>query len=189
MKVDGALDQLVAENKMHLLMPLKLDDSEYDKFKTDVGKVFLFLKYADNAEELMKHLDKDDMFSHEALRFINAATNAKFEIDEENYEEEVSMCKAIETIKENAIREAKPGIINQEKPGILKEAAPIFVERGRLLMLQDLIDQGIISIERACKAASLTEDEFKQKIAKIEEDLGKGIAAPEVDVSHFTALA
>ncbi len=85
----------VPDYKMNLIDPSKMNDEDFDKFSTDMGKVLKFMKFSGN-QEAMDKLMKTDMsyksLSRKAAGVLREC--AKISIDDNPGKEVVDVCKA-----------------------------------------------------------------------------------------------
>lgn len=88
--------RLAADYKLNLLVPCEITD--FSKFRTDFGFVMEFLKNALDRNQMQTFISKYDEIPAETGILINALTNAKLEINQEQGVAKV--CKAWEDQRE-----------------------------------------------------------------------------------------
>ena len=92
------LKAYVNDYALNLIVPAEIED--FDKFETDLGKVFEILKYSENKnkmEQIIKNDPRYQSMENDSVRLINIMANTNFEINKK--EEQTNMCKAMEEIK------------------------------------------------------------------------------------------
>lgn len=137
----------VADYRMNLVSPASVEDADISKFRTDLGLVLGYIKHANDKEALRKIVNTDERYKNmdvESVDLINVLTNSHIKVDE-GEGKTVDTCKAIRDIRQEGYDE------------------------GVLMMLGDLVCEGILSVEDAVKCVRLTPEEFERKSATIQK--------------------
>jgi len=91
---DKRLLKFVPNCPINLIAPYRIPDSDFDKFKTDVGLVLKALKYEKvGAYEVLKELTYERI-DRKTVEFLNAVANLKLELSEK--EDQVDMFESIQ---------------------------------------------------------------------------------------------
>ncbi len=102
----------VPNYKINLLSPTKIQDSEFEKFHTDLGTVMQFIKHRDDTDiDWMEGNDRFRNMERSTASFINTVTGARIQFKEEG--DVINMWAAWE----NGINKAR---IAGEKNGVQK---------------------------------------------------------------------
>lgn len=86
-----------------MITPEGLEENQLDQFHTSLREVLKFIKYSKDKKKLYHMVENDPKFhriEQKAGRVINVITGAEIEMDES--EEYVDMCKAIRELREEA---------------------------------------------------------------------------------------
>ena len=113
---DPMILSLVSDYKLNLFEPANISKEELERLTSSLREVMLFIKYAKDKDRLNELLDKDERFRNverKAARVIEAATGAKFKMQENK--EDVDMCQALREMVEDANKEGVQQGIAQEK--------------------------------------------------------------------------
>lgn len=94
--------EYVTDYKINLIVPDDIED--FDKFETELGNVFHFIKCSNNKDKFENNflVQKNIMLSDEAIDVLNVCDNAKLEKVKEGGI--TDMCKAIDEIRGYDIR-------------------------------------------------------------------------------------
>ena len=99
---DPAVLKYVQDYKIHVIAPADMTEDELRKFQSSMREVMNFIKYSKDKRKLAQIMQADEeRFKHmerEAVQLLNLVTGAEMEMDEE--EEVVNMCKAIQDMRE-----------------------------------------------------------------------------------------
>lgn len=99
---DPAVLKYVQDYKIHVIAPADMTEDELRKFQSSMREVMNFVKYSKDKRKLAQIMQADEeRFKHmerEAVQLLNLVTGAEMEMDEE--EEVVNMCKAIQDMRE-----------------------------------------------------------------------------------------
>ena len=129
-----------------------IDVTEMDKFQTSLREVLCYIKYSKDADKFtqyMKNNRRMEQLELNAAQVIREVTNTKFQIPKGT--EVVNVCQAVEVLMD---RRKNEGI----QQGITQ---------GKLSLLQDLINDGTLTIEAAAAKADMTVEEFTESIKKL----------------------
>ena len=128
----------VPDYKINLIVPAEMTDEEIDCFKTDFREVMLYIKYSKDKKHLNKIVFEDERFKKmdlKAARVISKITGIKYEI--EKGDESVSMCQALEELREDARIEGRAeGRAEERVVGIkalIKVAQEYFIPKEQLV--------------------------------------------------------
>lgn len=98
---DEQILKYVPDYKINLIEPIKVSDSEYEKFKTDLGSVLQFIKHqSDDDGRWIKGKRRFQNVEKEAVELINMITGANIAGNEKD--EVVDVCRAWENSLKNA---------------------------------------------------------------------------------------
>ena len=98
---DEQILKYVPDYKINLIEPIKVSDSEYEKFKTDLGSVLQFIKHqSDDDGRWIKGKRRFQNVEKEAVELINMITGANIAGKEKD--EVVDVCRAWENSMKNA---------------------------------------------------------------------------------------
>ena len=153
---DVVLNQ-VEDYRLHLIVPSEIKD--FSLFKTDLGKLFKYIKMSDKPDGIKQmRTDKDfERMSVDAIRLINEFTKSKIEIPEEK-KEEVKMCVAWDTFERECTEKGRAeGRLEGHREGH-KEGR----REGVLSTLTGLVREGILSAQDAANRVSMPLEEFEQ---------------------------
>ena len=142
---DSRLVKFIPDYKLNLIIPSDIEDTNFSKFKTELGIVLEFIKCTKDKGK-MKKLTADskkfESLSRETAEMM--ATFGDFKFDFENGKETVNMCKAFEDWSQELLSE-----------GEAKGKA-----EGILVTLADLVKKTIITPEQAAEQANMSVEEF-----------------------------
>lgn len=139
-----AYRRFIPKYELNLLTPKDIQDSDFDKFSTDLGLVLKFLKSADSKQAIQELVRNDPNYRSipwDAAEMIRLFGNFTFEYTKR--EENVDMCKALEDWAAESRAEGE--------------------EKGILETLADLVKKGLITSSQAAEQAKMSEEEFKSK--------------------------
>jgi len=173
---DEAVLKFVPDYHINLIAPYRLDDSDIDRFQTNLREVLRYIKYSKDKNKLGEILSTDDRFKsveRQAVDLINIVTSSKIKYSEGK--ETVDMCLAIEQLKEESEKRGeKRGELIGEKRGELigeKRGELIGERRGEL-----------IGVVRTCKSFGLSKEKTVEHIVN---EFGKEYAETEKIVSLY----
>ena len=108
------------------------------------------IKYSKDKQKLSSFIRNNTRMTLElnAARVIQAITNVTLDLSEET--EEVDMCKAIEDLLHDS----------------REEGIQTGIERGTVLTLKKLVQDGILSVQEAARRADMTESAFETEMQK-----------------------
>ena len=149
---DKNLLKYIQDYRIKLIDPAQIDVTEMDKFQTSLREVLCYIKYSKDADKFtqyMKNNRRMEQLELNAAQVIREVTNTKFQIPKGT--EVVNVCQAVEVLMD---RRKNEGI----QQGITQ---------GKLSLLQDLINDGTLTIEAAAAKADMTVEEFTESIKKL----------------------
>lgn len=136
----------IQDYKIHLIEPAKMSEEDLEKFKTSLGTVMGYIKYSKDKEPFIKYKEKNQgkLLENRAAQVVKTITGIPMEINEE--EEDQDMCKAFEEMLEDSRNEGR--------------------NEGKLGILSQLIEQGLLTLETAAAQVNMTPEEFQKAITK-----------------------
>ena len=99
--IDVELKGFIPDYHINLVAPYHMQESDFKKFQTTLGKILKFLKYAKDKNKLGQVLAEDITYKtldNDAVSMINLFADAKIKLEEQK--EETDVCQAIEEMKE-----------------------------------------------------------------------------------------
>jgi len=105
---DEEILSLVPDYRIHLISPATMELEDFDRFRTNLREIFLYIKHSKDKKVLKHILSTDTRFKaleREAAVLINTVTGSQLPLD--TTLEVTDMCKAIEDIKEEARLEGR----------------------------------------------------------------------------------
>ncbi len=120
------LEPYVNDYRMNLVDPHVIDD--FDKFKTELGDVFEFIRRQNSDEDIRAMLDKKGpnwSLATQSVNVINTFTGASIAVDEEEGGR-IIMCKGIEMMIEKGREEGR-----EERTDIINTLNQKLAEAGR----------------------------------------------------------
>ncbi|MBR4588816.1 MAG: Rpn family recombination-promoting nuclease/putative transposase [Lachnospiraceae bacterium] len=166
---DENILKYVPNYRLNLLTPEQLQEEDFERFTTELKNVLYIIKYSNNKKELQRLFDKKQfkrVVRRKTLGIINILIDTHLEVDDEE-EEEIDLCIAIEGIKDDARNEGiSIGIEQGIEQGIekgIEKGIEQGMEKGSVLSLYKLVEQGIISVEIAAAQSGMPVSEFETK--------------------------
>ena len=157
---DKNLLKHIPDYRIKLIDPSQISSDEMDKFQTSLREVLCYIKYSKNADKFAQYMKNNRRMEHlelNAAQVIRAVTNTKFQIPKGT--EVVNVCEAVEVLMERRKNEGiQQGLEQGKSQGITQ---------GKLSLLQDLINDGTLTIEAAAAKADMTVEEFTESIKKL----------------------
>lgn len=157
---DKNLLKHIPDYRIKLIDPSQISSDEMDKFQTSLREVLCYIKYSKNADKFaqyMKNNKRMEQLELNAAQVIREVTNTKFQIPKGT--EVVNVCEAVEVLMERRKNEGiQQGLEQGKSQGITQ---------GKLSLLQDLINDGTLTIEAAAAKADMTVEEFTESIKKL----------------------
>ena len=153
---DKTIKKYAQDYKLNLIAPGEMDEEEFKRFHTELGKLLFYIKYSDNKEYLKQKVEQNPEYRSvdvETVEFVNLVTNSKLTY-EKGKDGKVDMCQAIEGIRNEGI---EMGI----EQGI---------EKGSILTLFNLVEKGAITIEYAADQSGMSVPEFEAKAKEYTEE-------------------
>lgn len=151
-EVGESIMKYVPDYRINLITPAELQDKDFDKLKTGLREVLLYIKYSQDKEKLQKILAADERFrsvDRDAVRVIQAVTGTKLQIEEEGGD--VDMCKAIEDMKRDERREGR-------REGL---------EETTVSNLRSLMKNMNLAVDQALAALDISEKEWEKYRSRI----------------------
>ena len=145
---DKNLLKHIPDYRIKLIDPAQIEAAEMDKFQTSLREVLCYIKYSKDADmfaQYMKNNQRMEQLELNAAQVIREVTNTKFQIPKGK--EVVNVCEAVEALMDRRKNEG--------------------IQQGKLSLLQDLIDDGTLTIEAAATKADMTVEEFIESIKKL----------------------
>ena len=123
-----------------------MSEEDLEKFKTSLGTVMGYIKYSKDKEQFIKYKEKNrgKLLENRAAQVVKTITGIPMEINEE--EDDQDMCKAFEEMLEDSRNEGR--------------------NEGKLGILSQLIEQGLLTLETAAAQVNMTPEEFQKAITK-----------------------
>ena len=147
---DNRLLDFIANYKLNLVSPANLEQTDFDKFRSELREVLMYIKHSDDKEGLRKLLQEEKKFtslSRDAVSLLNAVTKTGIKYNED--EEEVNVCKAIEDMMNDAKSAGREEGRNKGREEGRKEGREEGREEGivstALNMLKDNLDFATIA--------------------------------------------
>lgn len=145
---DKNLLKHIPDYRIKLIDPAQIEAAEMDKFQTSLREVLCYIKYSKDADmfaQYMKNNQRMEQLELNAAQVIREVTNTKFQIPKGK--EVVNVCEAVEVLMDRRKNEG--------------------IQQGKLSLLQDLINDGTLTIEAAATKADMTVEEFIESIKKL----------------------
>ena len=145
---DKNLLKHIPDYRIKLIDPAQIEAAEMDKFQTSLREVLCYIKYSKDADmfaQYMKNNQRMEQLELNAAQVIREVTNTKFQIPKGK--EVVNVCEAVEVLMDRRKNEG--------------------IQQGKLSLLQDLINDGTLTIEAAATKADMTVEEFTESIKKL----------------------
>lgn len=145
---DKNLLKHIPDYRIKLIDPAQIEAAEMDKFQTSLREVLCYIKYSKDADmfaQYMKNNQRMEQLELNAAQVIREVTNTKFQIPKGK--EVVNVCEAVEVLMDRRKNEG--------------------IQQGKLSLLQDLINDGTLTIETAATKADMTVEEFIESIKKL----------------------
>ena len=170
---DPEILKLIPDYRIHLIEPAGLEKEELLKFQSSFREVMGYIKYSQNAEELIRYTKDNPRMNMDisAARVIAAMTKTEIPYEEET-EGKINVCKAIDDLKAQAkaagITEGRAsgleeGRIEGKAAGLAEGRASGIcegVEKGKIIMLAELVRDNVLTVTEAAKRADMSPEEF-----------------------------
>ena len=137
---DNTLLKHVQDYRLEIVAPNDLQDSDFDRFATDLGRVLKYVKHSDEKEKLAIIVSQDERYrslDEESALLINAVTNSKLEF--EVSEGKVDMCKAIDEMRKESWDKGREDMRREMAPAI-REMRKESWDKGREDMQREMIN-------------------------------------------------
>ena len=152
------LANLVPDYRLNLISPDRIDEGDFDKFATGLGRVLRYVKHSKDGAALARMVGEDDGYrrlDEESADLINELTGSRLRL--EPREGAVDMCEAIQQIRREA---AEQGMRQGMRQGIEQG-----MRQGRLEAVAGLVLAGMVTVEDASRAAGVPEDDVRAAVA------------------------
>ena len=146
---DPEILKLIPDYRLHLIEPAGLEKEELLKFQSSFREVMGYIKYSQNAEELIRYTKDNPRMNMDksAARVIAAMTKTEIPYEEET-EGKINMCKAIDDMKTQALEEGKTAGLAEGKAV------------GKMEALTELVKNRKITAMDAAQCAGISVEEF-----------------------------
>ncbi len=192
LSADIEILKFVDNYHLHLIAPADISDDDFGRFHTELRAALKYVKYSKDKKRLDEVLHEDSTYqriSRKTADMINIVTGSKLKYNPG--EERVDMCKAIEDMRNDAIREGmekgleqgiekgieqgiekgieqgiEKGIEQGLQQGIeqgIEKGIEQGLQQGIMKTLAGLVKDGILTISDAAKRAGMTVPEFQEK--------------------------
>ena len=158
---DPEILKLIPDYRIHLIEPAGLEKEELLKFQSSFREVMGYIKYSQNAEELIRYTKDNPRMNMDisAARVIAAMTKTEIPYEEET-EGKINVCKAIDDLKAQAkaagITEGRASGLVEGKTAGLAEGKAV----GKMEALTELVKNRKISAMDAAQCAGISVEEF-----------------------------
>ena len=152
---DPEILSFVPDYQIHLLAPDDLSLEDLKRFRSSLGDVLHFIKYAKDKTHMKSWLQSDGAavnFSRKEIDVLNTCVNAKLEM---RGKEKVSVCEAIQAMIEEATEKAT------------KKATADATEHMQLLGVRNLMKNLNFTAEQAMKALGISDADEKRILTKL----------------------
>ena len=162
---DESLLKYIDDYRLKILEPVSMSDEEIEQFKSELQKVFYFIKYSNEKDKLGELINGNESFQYitrETADLINKVTNAGIVIPER--EENVDMCKAIQEMREESKAEGiaiGKETAKKEMCIAIEEMREESFQEGKQNILFKLVQKGFLTIEKAASELDMTVEQFK----------------------------
>ena len=134
---DQRLLRAIPNYWINLIAPARIEDSDFEKFNTDLGLAMKVLKYQNRgAGQLLSDLSGKKV-SRSTAEFLNIQAKMGLTFEEPDEEGEVDMCKAIEML------------VNSERADAAKKATEKATENTLLQHIKMMMKNAHFSLEQA----------------------------------------
>ena len=159
---NSELLKYVQDYKIHLIEPARMSEEDLEKFQTSLGTVMGYIKYSKDKEQFARYKEKNQgkLLENKAAQVIRFITGIPMEIDEK--EEKQDMCKAFDEMLEDSRNEGR----SEGKVAGRLEGLQEGERTGKLGILSQLIEQGLLTLETAAAQINMTPEEFQKAITK-----------------------
>ena len=99
---------MVPDYRLNLIAPSRMEEADFLKFQTDLGKVLEYIKCAGDRKKLDELVHRDDRYKNverESAELINTVTGSTLQLAVK--EEKIDMCKAIEDMRNEALKKGR----------------------------------------------------------------------------------
>lgn len=104
--VPEGLEKYVPDYRLNMITPKELEEEDFSKFHTNLGKVLKFIQCSEEKVRIRKLVAEDSQYQNldrESARVISACTDIR--IPEERDSEVVNVCKAVQDMIDDAVAE------------------------------------------------------------------------------------
>ena len=150
---DPEVLKMIPDYRIHLIEPAGLEKEELLKFQSSFREVMGYIKYSQNAEELIRYTKDNPRMNMDisAARVIAAMTKTEIPYEEEK-EGKINVCKAIDDMRAQAKEEGRVSGIEEGRVSGLVE--------GKIQTLTELVQNGKLTVMDAAMCAGMSTEEF-----------------------------
>ncbi len=159
LSADEDILKFVDNYHLHLIAPAEIADEDFARFHTELSLVLKYVKHSGDKKKLMEILNEDIAFknvSRKTADVVNIVTNSNLNYD--NGEEKVDMCKAIQGIRNDAKEEGRA----EGRAEGRNEGRAEGRNEGKTETAVSLIKMGLLSYENISLATGLSLEEIEK---------------------------
>ncbi len=161
---DDEILAFVPDYRINLIAPKSIAEVDFDKFRTNLGRVLRYIKHSKDKDELATIVFGDEGYRSldtESAHLINTVTNSRLPIEEK--EGEVDMCEAIEQMRRESELKGRRDAEEEMAPAI-EQMRRESERQGKLDALTGLVVDGILSTAEAASRAGVSEGEIEKSV-------------------------
>ena len=105
---DENLLRFIPDYRLNLIVPSRMNDADFLRFQTDLGKVLEYIKYSGDQDKLQELVHRDDRYRNvetDSANLINLVTGSKLQLSVK--EDRTDMCKAIEDMRNESYEQGR----------------------------------------------------------------------------------
>ncbi len=158
---DDKIRALTNDYKIHLLAPAEMSDDEFDKLRSELGRIMKYIQCSTDKNRLSQLVEADERYTHiskAGALLLNECTKSEIHIDDSK--EDVDMCQAIKDIKADSMAE---GVAKGRAEGRAEGVA-----EGVIKTIKAIMKSMNWTAEQAVAAAGVPENERKAYISKLQ---------------------
>ena len=129
---DETLLRMVPDYRLNLIAPSRMEEADFLKFQTDLGKVLEYIKCAGDRKKLDELVHRDDRYKNverESAELINTVTGSTLQLAVK--EEKIDMCKAIEDMRNEALKKGREEGLEKGREEGLEKGREEGLKKGR----------------------------------------------------------
>ena len=157
LRLSPGMEELVENYRLNLICPAEIEDMDFDRFQTGLGKALKVCKYAKNAEKLKRVVDSDPAYQaldRDTANLIQTVLDRRIVIPEER--REVDMCKAIDDLIAGGVAQGmEQGLKQGMTQGEEKKQKEMF---ERVLRM---VQKNALTLVQAAECLGMSEEDFK----------------------------